>query len=88
MADPHPTLEWWLRRVWNANGMILYDWFETKTVTGEQVRAFVRNWLEHAPAPSAGKRMVWTPLTEEQKTEALQRAFPDNDYQLPPEEKD
>ena len=82
MPDVNPLTEFWLRGVWSANGGVLYQFLNTKTVTGDEVRNFVKNWIEGASRFSAAKVRYWQDLTDNQRDDILAKAFPDNQYQL------
>lgn len=69
-----------LRRAWLATRQ---HWFGAKRktkATGEEVRTFVRNWLDQQPNPSLNIIRFWLPLSDEEKAEALLHAFPDKEY--------
>ena len=70
-----------LRRTWNMLSEQALQWSNTPSMTAEQVRTFMRNYIEdQAPGENHSRAQWWDPLTESEKSTALSEAFPAGMY--------
>jgi hypothetical protein len=63
--------------------MIREGWFEhegKEIATADEVRALMKDWMDHASNREQPVVRYWRPLSAAQKEAALLEAFPDRDY--------
>jgi hypothetical protein len=78
MAEKPQTLNLALRKAWDSVANDLFHEAGADEVSGEVVCRFMRDRLNDlSPTDNSTIRRFWAPLTDEEKTQALQTAFPD-----------
>src|SRR6185437_14284972 len=70
-----------LRQTWNLLSEQALQWSSASSMTAEQVRTFMRKYIEgQAPGENHSRVQWWDPLTENEKSIALAEAFPAGVY--------
>jgi len=70
-----------LRQTWNMLSEQALQWSSASSMTAEQVRTFMRKYIEgQAPGENHSRVQWWDPLTENEKSTALAEAFPAGVY--------
>jgi hypothetical protein len=75
---PTTPLDFALHRAWETVGHFLFADVGTDEVTGQQVRDFMKEYLDGESNPVA--RRFWARLSDGEKKTALEAAFPDRPY--------
>ncbi len=79
---PTTPLAFALHRAWETVGHFLFADQGADEVSGQQVREFMREYLDGETNPRA--RRFWIRLSDEEKRKALESAFPDETYRRNP----
>jgi len=70
-----------LRRTWEMLAEQARQRSRNQSMSAEQVRTFMREYIEHqAPGENHSRSQWWDPLTEDEKSTALAQAFPAGEY--------
>lgn len=82
----HAVLIAAIRRTWDVIAERAFEHHDEVTLTAEQVRSFVMDYIENQSPGSHTRRYFWMPLEPQQKNDYLREAFNEQEYSLPDEE--